>query len=94
MAAWRSTREQNTSRRLVSWAKKPSTALSQEADVGVYWNTKRGCRSSQARTLGCLWLPCFVAQQTLDPRAHKPFLPAPNRYFACACLTHDLVGAG
>ena len=36
-------------------AKKPSTALSQEHEVGVKWKTKRSCRSSQARTLGCLW---------------------------------------
>src|SRR5215204_6049595 len=38
IAAWRSTIEQNTPRlrrRLVSLAKKPSTALSQEAEVGV-----------------------------------------------------------
>jgi transposase InsO family protein len=30
-------------------------ALSQEHEVGVKWKTKRSCRSSQARTLGCLW---------------------------------------
>ena len=35
-------------------AKNPSTALSQEHEVGVKWKTKRGWRSSQARTLGCL----------------------------------------
>ena len=33
-------------RRLVSLAKKPSTALSQEQEVGVKWKTKRGWRSS------------------------------------------------
>ena len=38
----------------VSLAKKPSTALSQEAEVGVKWKWNLGCRSSQARTLGCL----------------------------------------
>ena len=32
------------------------TALIQEAEVGVKWNVQRGWRSSQARTLGCLWL--------------------------------------
>ncbi len=32
----------------------PSTALSQEQDVGVKWNCQRGCRSSQAITFGCL----------------------------------------
>ena len=57
MAAWRSTRDRNTPRfspRLLGLAKKPSTALSQEADFGVSWKVKRGWRSSQARTLGCL----------------------------------------
>ena len=39
---------------MVSLAKKPSTALSQEAEVGVKWKVKRGCRSSQASILGCL----------------------------------------
>jgi hypothetical protein len=33
-------------RRRVSLAKKPSTALSQDAEVGVKWKTKRGCRAS------------------------------------------------
>ena len=45
MAAWSSTIERNTPRlrrRLLSLAKKPSTALSQEAEVGVKWKTKRG----------------------------------------------------
>ena len=42
------------SRCRVSLAKKPSTALSQEAEVGVKWKVKRGCRSSQARHLGML----------------------------------------
>ncbi len=57
MAAWSATREWNTprlSRRFASLAKKPSTALSQEAEVGVKWNTKRGCRPSHRMTLGCL----------------------------------------
>ncbi len=40
---------------LVSFAKKPSTALSQEADVRVKWNTNRGCLSIHSRALGCLW---------------------------------------
>jgi len=38
-----------------SLAKKPSTALSHEQDVGVKWKVKRGWRSSHARTLACLW---------------------------------------
>src|SRR3546814_9471970 len=57
MAAWRSTIERKTPRfrrRVVSFAKYPSTALSQLAEVGVKWKTKRGCRPSQARTFGCL----------------------------------------
>jgi hypothetical protein len=39
---------------LVSFAKKLSTALSQEADVGVKWKTNRGWFSIHSRTLGCL----------------------------------------
>ena len=57
MAAWRSTTEWKTprfSRRFDSLAKKPSTALSHEQEVGVKWRVKRSWRSSQARTLGCL----------------------------------------
>src|SRR6476659_2582503 len=57
IAAWRSTIEQNAPRlrrRLVSLAKKPSTPLSQEQEVGVKWKTKRGWRASQASTFGCL----------------------------------------
>jgi hypothetical protein len=38
----------------VSAEKKFSTALSQEPEVGVKWNTQRGWRASQALTLGCL----------------------------------------
>ena len=33
---------------------KPSTALSQEQEVGVKWKTKRRWRSSHALTFGCL----------------------------------------
>ena len=36
-------------------AKKVSTALSQEHEVGVKWKVKRGWRPSQAITFGCLW---------------------------------------
>jgi hypothetical protein len=45
MAAWRSATERNTprlSRRLESLAKKPSTAFSQEHEVGVKWKVQRG----------------------------------------------------
>src|SRR5258707_7192208 len=52
MAAWRSTTERKTprfNRRLVSLAKQPSTALSQEREVGVKWKTKRRrCREEDA----------------------------------------------
>ena len=44
IATWRSTRERKTPRlrrRLVSLAKEPSTALSQDAEVGVKWNVQR-----------------------------------------------------
>jgi hypothetical protein len=41
-------------RRLASLAKKPSTALGDDAAVGVKWMVQRGCRASQARTFGCL----------------------------------------
>jgi hypothetical protein len=54
IAAWRSTRERKTPRlrrRLVSLAKKPSTALSQDAEVGVKWNVQRGCRASHLRRI-------------------------------------------
>ena len=53
----RSTREWKAprcGRRLKSLAKKPSTALSQEAEVGVKWKVKCGWRSSHRRTFGCL----------------------------------------
>lgn len=58
MAAWRSTIDRKTPslrRRLVSFAKKLSTASSQEHEVGTKWKVKRGCRPSQVRTFGCLW---------------------------------------
>ena len=42
------------SRRLVSLAKKPSTALSHDAEVGVKWKVQRGWRASQLRDLGVL----------------------------------------
>jgi hypothetical protein len=45
------------SRRRESFAKKPSTALSQDADVGVKWKVHRGWRASHLRTFGCLWVP-------------------------------------
>src|SRR3954465_2212658 len=59
IAACSSTTEQNTPRwrrRLVSLAKKPSTALSHEADVGGKWKLQRGWRASHSLTFGCLWV--------------------------------------
>jgi hypothetical protein len=41
---------------LTELAKKVSTALSQEQDLGVKWKVQRGCRASQASTTGCLWV--------------------------------------
>src|ERR1700676_2730143 len=58
MAACRSTmptKVPRLRRRLVSTAKKPSTAFSHEALVAVKWKVTRGWRASQAITLGCLW---------------------------------------
>jgi len=46
-------------RRLVSTAKKPSTAFSHEALVGVKWKVTRGWRESPAITSGCLWAAEF-----------------------------------
>src|ERR1700723_2409798 len=68
MAAWRSTTERKTprfDRRRLSLAKNPSTALSQEHEVGVKWKTKRGWRSSQARTLICYRVGCNRARTVL-----------------------------
>ena len=59
MAACRSAIERNTPRRMrcrVILEKKFSTALSQEAEVGVKWKVQRGWRDSQASTFGCLWV--------------------------------------
>ena len=41
-------------RRFESFAKKPSTALSQELEVGTKWKVKRRWRPSQAPHLGML----------------------------------------
>src|SRR4029077_16150993 len=59
MASCRSTTDWKTprlSRWRVSLAKKPSTALSQDAEVGVKWKVQRGSRASHRRTRGCLWV--------------------------------------
>ena len=57
MAATRSSTDRNTPRLRVcrvSLEKKPSTAFSQEHEVGVKWNIQRGLSASQASTSGCL----------------------------------------
>ena len=57
MAVCKSAIERKTPRRMrwrVIFEKKFSTALSQEAEVGVKWKVQRGCRASQASTRGCL----------------------------------------
>ena len=57
MASLSSRSDRNTPRlRLffVSLAKKPSMALSQEADVGVKWKTNRRCFSSHSHDVGML----------------------------------------
>jgi hypothetical protein len=54
IASWSATREWNTPRfrrRFVHLAKKPSTALNHDAEVGVKWRTKRGCRGAGAGRL-------------------------------------------
>jgi hypothetical protein len=59
IAACRSTtpvKEPRRIRRRVSAEKKPSTAVSHEAEVGVKGHVQRGWRASQARTFGCLWV--------------------------------------
>ncbi len=57
MTACKAAGEWNTprfSRRLVSLAKKPSTAMTHDAEMSVKWNVKRGCRASHSTTFGCL----------------------------------------
>jgi hypothetical protein len=49
MASCKSTTDTKTprfNRRFVSLAKKPSTALNHDAEVGVKWKVQRGCRAS------------------------------------------------
>jgi hypothetical protein len=40
----------------VSLAKKPWTALSQDAEVGVKWNVQRGCRASHPVCQDCTFV--------------------------------------
>ena len=75
---------------LVSLAKKPSTALIHEAEVGVKWKVQRGLRASQRRNARRAGL---VAQQPGHALQHKAFLPAPDRRLGHPCLSHDRGGA-
>ena len=57
IAAWMSATDRKTPRsrrRLARVAKKPSTAASQDAHVGVKWNVQRGWRVSHRRTANSL----------------------------------------
>src|SRR5258708_15192591 len=68
MAACRSTiptKVPRLRRRLVSTAKKPSTALSHEALVGVKWKVTRGWRASQAIHLG-MFVGGIVVEDDVD----------------------------
>ena len=50
LSCWTERKTPRSRRRLDKSANKPSTALSQEAEVAVKWKTKRGWRASQSRT--------------------------------------------
>ena len=68
MAACSSTTEQKTprlSRRRESLAKKPSTALSQELEVGVKWKVQRGWRASRRR------ISRLVSGIVVEDRVHE-----------------------
>ena len=54
----------------MSLAKKPSTALSQDAEVGVKWNVQRGCRASHFCTLGC-FVGRVVVDGGVDRHSHR-----------------------
>ena len=54
LSSWRERKTPRLRRRLDKSANKPSTALSQEAEVGVKWKTKRGWRASPFQHLGML----------------------------------------
>src|SRR5260221_11067544 len=59
IAACKSTTDRKTPRfncLFVSLAKKPSTALSQGAEVGGKWKGQRGGRISHWGPLGCFWV--------------------------------------
>src|SRR5215207_898072 len=73
IAAWRSTTDRKTprfKRRLVSVAKKVSTALSQEHEVGVKWKVKRGWRG-RARQSPRLFVGGVVVEGDVDDLAGR-----------------------
>jgi hypothetical protein len=75
--------------RLASLAKNPSTALSQEHEVGVKWNDALGDLRPERRDARGARL---VAQQPFITLLHEAFLPAPDTGFRFAGLAHDLIG--
>ena len=77
MVAWRSTIEWKTPRLrrcFASFAKKPSTALSQEQDVGVKWKKKARMARKPPADLGMLVGGVVVEDHMdqLSPRARRP----------------------
>ena len=75
MAACRSAIERKTPRRMrcrVIFEKKVSTALSQEAEVGVKWKVQRGWRISQPSAFGML-VGGVVVEHGVDHLAGRDF---------------------
>ena len=73
IAAWRSTTDRKTprfKRRLVSVAKKVSTALSQEHEVGVKWKVKRGVAGEPGNHLR-LFVGGVVVEDDVDDLAGR-----------------------
>ena len=77
MAACRSTTDRNTPRfslRLVSVAKKPSTALSHEQEVGVKWKTNRSMPGEPLAHLGML-VGGVIVEDHVDDLAGRNLAP-------------------
>jgi hypothetical protein len=75
MAAFSSRRDRNTPRlrrRFVSLAKKPSTALSHDVEVGVKWRLQRGWRASHLRRSDAC-RPGFLAFSAGYSDIHRAF---------------------
>ena len=73
MAACRSAIERKTPRRMrcrVILEKKFSTALSQEAEVGVKWKVQRGWRASQSQHFG-MFVGGIVVEHRVDQLAGR-----------------------